>query len=164
MARGHPWKKPRPILNISGLRNQPRQSSSFTDWPWVPFLAKISLQAESHWNGEQKKLFINYYSNKIISQYWGWCKYHYREHPKNKFSEAKAHAKKVLEVCLTEIIQKFINQSWRFIDAYRKGLTGEAAAWAVRRQKSHRAVSESVMKVLEAHSMDNSAVLSPYRV
>jgi len=27
---------------------------------------------------------------------------------------------------------------------------GEAAAWAVRKQKSHRAVSESAMKALEA--------------
>lgn len=31
MARGRPWKKPRPIPNISGLRNQPKQSSVFTD-------------------------------------------------------------------------------------------------------------------------------------
>jgi hypothetical protein len=56
-----------------------------------------------------------------------------------------------LDACPTEIIQKFINWSWRFIDAYRKGLTGEAAA---RKQKSHRAVSESAMKALEARSID----------
>ena len=95
-------------------------------------------------------MFINY-SNKI-SQYWGWCKYRYREHSKNNFAEAKTHAKEVLDACPTEIIWKFINWSWRFIDAYRKGLTGEAAAWAVRKQKSHRAVSESAMKALEAQS------------
>ena len=65
-------------------------------------------------------------------------------------------------MCLTEIIQKFINRSWRFIDAYRKGLTGEAAAWAVRKQKSHRAVSEGAMKALEACSINNSALPSPY--
>jgi hypothetical protein len=94
---------------------------------------------------------------KTISQYWGWCKYRYREHPKNNFAEAKARAKEVLDACPTEIIRKFINRSWRFIDAYRKGLTGEAAAWAVRKQKSHRAVSESAMKALEARSMDKSA-------
>ena len=57
-----------------------------------------------------------------------------------------------MDACPTEIVQKFINWSWRFIDAYRKGLTGEAqaAAWAVCKQKSHRAVSESAMKALEA--------------
>ena len=38
------------------------------------------------------------------------------------------------------------------IDAYKKGLTGEAAAWVVRKQKSHRAVSEKAMKALEVWS------------
>jgi hypothetical protein len=53
-------------------------------------------------------------------------------------------------VCPAEVIQRFINRSWRFIDTYRKGLTGEAAAWAVCKQRSHRAVSKSAMKALEA--------------
>jgi hypothetical protein len=35
------------------------------------------------------------------------------------------------------------------MDAYRKGLTGDAAAWAVRKQKGHRAVSEAAMRALE---------------
>ncbi|KAF8234475.1 hypothetical protein L208DRAFT_1209214, partial [Tricholoma matsutake] len=55
-----------------------------------------------------------------------------------------------LDVCPAEVIQRFINWLWRFIDAYRKGLTGEAAAWAVCKQRSHRGVSESAMKALEA--------------
>ena len=38
------------------------------------------------------------------------------------------------------------------MDAYKKGLKGEAAAWVVRKQKSHRSVSESAMKALEARS------------
>ncbi|KAF8221192.1 hypothetical protein L208DRAFT_1329634 [Tricholoma matsutake] len=49
-------------------------------------------------------------------------------------------------------LQKSFRESWRFIDAYREGLTGEAAAWAVHKQRSHRAVSESAMKALEAQS------------
>jgi cytochrome c5 len=36
------------------------------------------------------------------------------------------------------------------MDAYQQGLTGDAAAWAVRQQKGHRTVSESAMKALEA--------------
>jgi hypothetical protein len=36
------------------------------------------------------------------------------------------------------------------MDAYRQGLTGDAAAWAVRKQKSHRAVSETAMQAFEA--------------
>jgi hypothetical protein len=37
-----------------------------------------------------------------------------------------------------------------FIDAYKKGLTGEAAAWVVHKQKSHRSISEVAIKALEA--------------
>ena len=51
---------------------------------------------------------------------------HYREHTKNNFAEAKEHAHRVLDACPKEVIQRFINGSWRFIDSYRKGLTGEA--------------------------------------
>ncbi|KAI9568516.1 hypothetical protein HD554DRAFT_2204973 [Boletus coccyginus] len=49
------------------------------------------------------------------SPYWGWCKYCYRE----------------LDACPTDIIHQFINQSWHFMSAYRLGLTGKAAEWAV---------------------------------
>ncbi|KIJ94306.1 hypothetical protein K443DRAFT_57693, partial [Laccaria amethystina LaAM-08-1] len=31
----------------------------------------------------------------------------------------------------------FINHSWRWMSAYRMGLTGDAAQWAVRKQKGH---------------------------
>jgi hypothetical protein len=36
------------------------------------------------------------------------------------------------------------------MDAYRKGLSADAAAWTVRKQKGHRAVSETAMKAFEA--------------
>jgi len=88
----------------------------------------------------------------IFSKYWGWCKYRYWEHPKNNFAEAKTRALEVLDACPADVIRRFINRSWRFIDAYKKGLKGEAAAWVVRKQKSHRSVSESAMKALEARS------------
>ena len=79
----------------------------------------------------------------MLSKYWGWCKYWYWGHPKANFAEAKAWALEVPDACPTEVIQHFINRLWRFIDSYRKGLTGEAAAWVVRKQKSHRSVSEA---------------------
>jgi len=36
------------------------------------------------------------------------------------------------------------------MDAYRKGLSGRAAAWAVKKQKGHHAVSQSMYMELEA--------------
>ena len=65
--------------------------------------------------------------------------------PKNNFAEAKTRALEVLDLCLADVIR-------RFIDTYKKGLKGEAAAWVVRKQKSQRSVSESAMKALEARS------------
>ena len=38
------------------------------------------------------------------------------------------------------------------MDTYNKGLTGEAAAWVVKKQKGHRSVSEKPMKALEVRS------------
>ena len=88
----------------------------------------------------------------MLSMYWGWCKYHYQEHPKAKIPEAKAWAIEVLNSCPPNVIWRFINQSWRFVDAYKKGLTGEAAAWVVCKQKSHTSVSQLAMQALKAQA------------
>jgi len=36
------------------------------------------------------------------------------------------------------------------MDAYQQGLTGKAAEWAVKRQKSHRRVGQQAMISIEA--------------
>ena len=83
-------------------------------------------------------------------QYWGWVKYRYREVPKQNFAEAKEIALCYLNACPTNVIRRFINRSWQFMSAYRKGLTGNAAAWAVRKQKQHRQVSNTAMMSIDA--------------
>ena len=75
-------------------------------------------------------------------QYWGWCKYRYREYPKANFKAAKERALQVLDACPIEVI-------WRFLEAYRSGLMGRAAAWAVKKQKQHRTVLERAMVAME---------------
>ncbi|KAG2068243.1 hypothetical protein BDR04DRAFT_1025036, partial [Suillus decipiens] len=82
--------------------------------------------------------------------YWGWCKYRYRQIAKRNFNEAKKAALEVLDACPVEVIRRFINRSYRFLSAYRLGLTGKAAEWAVRKQKQHRAVSQQAMMAIEA--------------
>lgn len=64
----------------------------------------------------------------ILFKYWGWVKYHYCEVPKKNFAEAKDVAVRYFDACPTVVIQRFINYSWRFMSAYRMGLTGNAAA------------------------------------
>jgi hypothetical protein len=66
-----------------------------------------------------------------------------RESPNPRFSAA-------LDACPVDVIRKFINRSWRFMDAYRIPLSGKAAAWAVRKQKGHRTVSRTAMMHLDA--------------
>jgi len=37
-------------------------------------------------------------------------------------------------------IRKFARKSWRYMDAYDKGLEGRMAGWAVKKYKSHRRI------------------------
>ena len=48
--------------------------------------------------------------------------------------------KKVPEVLVSvpiTSIRKFARKSWRYMDAYDKGLEGKTAEWAVNKYKSH---------------------------
>jgi len=63
----------------------------------------------------------------FTGQYWGWCKYRYREIYKEWFNKAKKAAYECLDICPVDVIQQFFNHSWQFIDAYQQGLTGKAA-------------------------------------
>jgi hypothetical protein len=84
-----------------------------------------------------------------IEMYWGWCKYRYRQTSKKTFAEAKENALEYLDACPTDVIRRFIQRSWRFMSVYRLGLTGNIAAWAVRKQKSHRACNESILAEID---------------
>lgn len=77
-------------------------------------------------------------TNVLNLKYWGWVKYRYRQVSKVKFQDAKDVALEYLNACTVDVIRRFINRSWRFMSAYRIGLKGKAAEWAVRKQKGHR--------------------------
>lgn len=62
----------------------------------------------------------------------------------------KRVARECLDACPVEVIRRFFNRSWRFMDAYHMGLTGKAAEWAVRKQKSHRRVGQCAMMSIDA--------------
>jgi methionyl-tRNA synthetase len=68
---------------------------------------------------------------------------------KKTFKDAKEAMQRFLEECPKEVIQHFINRSWQFMSAYCKGLTGAAAAWAVCKQKQHRAINQTVMMAID---------------
>ena len=45
-------------------------------------------------------------------------------------------------------IRKFVHKSWRYMDAYNKGLEGRAAEWAVSKYKSHRRIPENIEELM----------------
>ena len=54
----------------------------------------------------------------------------------------KSAALECLNACPVDVIRRFGNRSWRFMDAYRKGLTAKAAVWAVK-QRGHQSMLNS---------------------
>jgi len=94
-------------------------------------------------------LFYVLLSNSQCVQYWGWCKHRYRQVYKT-FADAKSTARKCLDGCPVDVIRRFFNHSWQFMLAYREGLTGKAAEWAVQKQKAHRRVRKKAMESIEA--------------
>ncbi|CZT07045.1 uncharacterized protein RAG0_12651 [Rhynchosporium agropyri] len=58
--------------------------------------------------------------------------------------------------CPTDTIRRYINRAFRFIDAYRKGLSVKQAAWCVKKQSGHRSISEKWMKEFDIIPEGNS--------
>ncbi|KAG2348635.1 hypothetical protein BDR05DRAFT_973668 [Suillus weaverae] len=54
-----------------------------------------------------------------------------------------------IEQCWGCAKRLFFIRSSRFVDAYRKGLDGKQAAWAIKRYRRHRVLPESIMWELE---------------
>ncbi|KIJ33012.1 hypothetical protein M422DRAFT_183718, partial [Sphaerobolus stellatus SS14] len=80
---------------------------------------------------------------------WGWAKYRYRQIQKTTFEQAKGAAIQCLDACPVDVIRWFINRAWRFTAAYQGGLTGKAAAWAVRKFKGHHTISNAALISIE---------------
>jgi hypothetical protein len=49
-------------------------------------------------------------------------------------------------IILADINHRFAIRSRRFIDAYRKGLNGMQAAWAIKKYRGHSVLPESIMQ------------------
>ena len=64
----------------------------------------------------------------------------YRNLSDGRFPTAKALVPKCLDACPLITIRKFFQKSWRYIDAYKKGLNARQAAVATKKYKSHRKV------------------------
>ncbi|KAF9489413.1 hypothetical protein BDN71DRAFT_1529516 [Pleurotus eryngii] len=124
-----------------------RLLSQQDDFKNQPSMLKTLIHAARH-----KVIFLPKFHCKLnpIEMYWGWCKYCYRQADKKSFQQAKEAAELYLNACPVEVIRRFVNRSWRFMSAYRCGLTGRVAEWAVRKQKGHHTVSGLAMLAIES--------------
>jgi len=46
-------------------------------------------------------------------------------------------------------IRKFARKSWRYMDAYSRGLEGRTAEWAVNKYKLHRRLPENIERIMD---------------
>ena len=88
---------------------------------------------------------------------WERAKYHYRHYPPSKKEEIlEANFLKALDSDVSSIFYsydffRFCCRSYRFMDAYRKGLNGRhwQATYANKKYRGHHVISETIWKDLD---------------
>ena len=70
---------------------------------------------------------------------------------KTSFDYAKREVLIALDACSIDIMRRFCNRSYRFIDAYYKGLSVKAAAWYIKKQRRYRTILEEAMRAFKDH-------------
>ncbi|KAG1824000.1 hypothetical protein EV424DRAFT_1346241 [Suillus variegatus] len=61
------------------------------------------------------------------------------------FPTARRLVPELLNACPTKVIRAFYRKTWRYMDAYRKGLNAKQAEYAVKKYRSHRKVGAGIM-------------------
>ena len=86
----------------------------------------------------------------FIERYWGYCKRYLREHCDYKMASLRALLEPTLQSqCSLSIVRGFASHAWRWMSAYRRGLTGRAADFVMKKFKGHRGIPESLDTLLE---------------
>ena len=90
----------------------------------------------------------------FIERYWGFTKRETRRLCNYNFNDLLVQVPEVLINVPVSTIRKFARKSWRYMDAYNKGLEGRTAEWAVSKYKSHRRLPENIERIME--QLDNT--------
>jgi transposase len=80
-----------------------------------------------------------------IERYWGAAKRYARENCNYSWSGLQCTVPAALESVNIIMIRKFARKAWRYMDLYRKGITGKLAEYAAKKYKSHRCIPDYVL-------------------
>lgn len=73
----------------------------------------------------------------------------FRQRCNGTFPTAKILVPECLDACSVLTIRHFFRKSWRYCDAYRKGLTGKLAEHAIKKFASHRKIGPQIMMAVD---------------
>ncbi len=81
----------------------------------------------------------------FLELYWGALKYNCREHCDCSFAKLLPTIYKAMDILLLTSIRRYAPKCWRYMDAYRSGLSFDQVEWAVKEQRSHRRINMSLI-------------------
>ena len=84
----------------------------------------------------------------FIERYWGVSKRYARENCVYSWSGLQKVVPESLDSVPLIIIRKFVRKCWRYVDAYRKGISGKLVEYAIKRYKSHRRIPDAILEKL----------------
>jgi len=90
----------------------------------------------------------------FIERYWGFVKWKTRRICSYNYADLLKQVPEALIMVPVMTICKFARKSWRYMDAYSKGLEGRTAEWAVNKFKSHRHLPEMIEKLMEEENRE----------
>lgn len=106
---------------------------------------KSQLQEEIEKRGHKCIFYPKYHCElNFIEMYWGAAKRYARDRCDYKWSSLQKVVPEALDSVPLITIRKYAQKSWRYMDIYRKGITGKLAEYAVKKYKSHRRVPDSI--------------------
>ncbi len=111
------------------------------------FVAQKSLVEEAIEASGHVALFLPKFHCEFIfiKLYWGALKYFCREHCDYSFAKLLPTITTAMDHVTLASIRRYARKCWRYMDAYRSGLSVEQVEWAVKKQRSHRRINMSLL-------------------